>query len=67
MRVEVEFEVIDKAVSTELDSEFVERKSPFGRAVIGLQEKDSFIVSGTKIKGVILSVLNEEKTKKRVI
>ena len=63
---DVQFELIDRAVSTELDCEFVERKSPFGRAVTGLQEKDAFIVSGTNAKGVILSVCNEEKEKERV-
>lgn len=63
---DLEFEVIDKAIATELDCDYVERQSPLGRAVMGLQEKDTFIVSGTNTKGVILSVCNEEKEKERV-
>ena len=63
---DLEFEIIDKAITMELDSDYVERKSSLGRAVMGLQEKDTFIVTGTNTKGIINTVNNHDAKKERV-
>lgn len=64
---EREFEMIQRAYSTEIESQYVERISSFGNALYGLRKGESFqFKRGNQIySGIVLSVENENE-KKRV-
>lgn len=53
-------ELIDKAVSDELENEYVEKISPLGLAVCGLTEQDEFIIRVNQkyITGVVYDISN---------
>ncbi len=55
------FELINRAVSTELDSDYVERISTLGNSIYGLKAGDKFTVRRNhkpSLKGIIISVTN---------
>ena len=60
------FEMINRAFSTELESDYVERISSLGQAIFGLHPGDEFsfnISGGRKAHGYIVSVDNEHNKK----
>ena len=62
------FEFINRAYSTELASEYVERTSSLGRVIYGLKSGEEFTVrrkNMPSLKGIVLSVENENN-KERV-
>ncbi len=65
-----QFELINRAVSTELEDHYVERISTLGNAIFGLKKNDTFTVKRNHIpslQGVVLDVVNDnEKELKRV-
>lgn len=59
--VEQSFEMINRAVSTELAAHYVERISPLGSAIYGLKEGDTFEVRRNhlpRLHGIVVSVYN---------
>ena len=55
------FEMINQAVSTELESHYVERISPLGKVIYGLKPNDTFRVlqkHKPSLKGIVVSVDN---------
>ena len=69
--VEKNFEFINRAVSTELESHYVEAISPFGVAIAGLKANDTFNIkrkNKPSIKGIVVSVENgKSNLNKRVL
>lgn len=64
---EMSFEFINAAVSTELESQYVERISPLGNAIFGLRKDDTFQVprkNKPKLKGIVVSVNNKSDIKR---
>ena len=65
------FELINRAVSSELDSQYVERISPLGNALFGLHEGDSFSVPRQykkNLRGTVVSISSvREQQKVRVL
>lgn len=64
----LKFEMINRAVSTEIESDYVERISTLGSTIYGLKANDTFKVRRNhkpSINGIVLSVENED-VKKRV-
>lgn len=65
------FEFINRAVSTELESHYVEAITPFGVAIAGLRANDTFSIrrkNKPSIKGIVLSVDNTKSNgKSRVL
>lgn len=59
-------EMINRAVSTELDSEYVERISPLGSQVFGLKNNDEFIVrsGNTYYTGIVFDIDNHAEQMK---
>lgn len=58
---ELSFEFINAAVSTELESNYVERITPLGNTIFGLRENDTFQVirkNKPRLKGVVKRVVN---------
>lgn len=58
---EMSFELINRAVSTELSSHYLERITSLGNAIFGLKENDTFSVprkNKPRLKGIIKSVDN---------
>ena len=65
---EMSFELVNRAVSTEIEGEYVERISPLGEAIYGLRVGEQFSVKRShkpNLKGVITQVENVDK-KERV-
>lgn len=61
--IERDFEFIDHAVSTEIDSMYVERISPLGQAIDGLKKDETFTVRRNhmpSIKGIVVDVHNSK-------
>lgn len=60
------FEMINRAFSTELESDYVERISPLGNALFGLHAGDDFIFhmdGANKVAGYVVSVDNQHNKK----
>lgn len=68
---EMSFELINRAISTELSSHYVERITTLGNAIFGLQAGETFTVirkNKPRLKGIIKSVDNSYyKEKERVL
>ncbi len=66
-----DFEMINRAVSYELDDHYVERITPLGNAIYGLRANDTFTVSRNhkpNLQGVVLMVQNDlTKQSQRVL
>lgn len=60
---EREYEMINLAVSDELENEYLERISPLGEKVYGLSENDTFTIreKGKTLKGIVTSVETPRK------
>lgn len=61
---ELSFEFINAAVSTELESNYVERITPLGNTIFGLRKNDTFTVirkNKPRLKGIVKSVKNANK------
>ena len=57
------FELVNRAVSTEIEGDYVERISTLGNAIYGLQEGDTFLVRRKHmpgIRGIVSSVSNQD-------
>ena len=62
-----QFELINRAVSTELESNYVERISPLGTAIYGLRADDTFTIRRShqpSINGIVVSVQNDYQTRR---
>ncbi len=63
------FELINRAVSTEIDEDYVERISPLGTAIYGLKRGDTFTVRRKhkeSLKGIIEDIDNTKNVVRRV-
>lgn len=66
-KIEVSYELIDKAYSTEIDTEYIEANSELGRIIFGKKVGDEFSYSvplpypfwATNIRGKVIGVNNE--------
>ena len=65
-----QFEFINRAISTELEDQYVERITSLGHAIYGLKKNDTFTVrrkNKPSLQGMVLDVVNDyEKQLKRV-
>ena len=65
---EVSGEYINAAVSTELESDYIERITPLGNAIFGLRENDTFTVirkNKPRLKGIIKRIININENENR--
>ena len=56
-------EMINRAVSNELEDEYIERISPLGSKVFGLRENEEFTIrnsDGRKLKGMVYDIDNSK-------
>lgn len=61
------FEFINHAVSTELDSHYVEEISSLGQSIKGLKQGDTFVCHNPEIKGVIDRVENVKEVENKKV